>query len=55
MKEEEVVLEEHDFRNQKMIDVLNKVLDFNSEYTNFLKGQLEQAKKLKSEMENNNG
>ena len=53
--EEEIVLEETPFRNQKMIDLLHKVLDFNSQYTDFLNDQLDQVKKVKAEMEKNNG
>jgi hypothetical protein len=53
-EEEEVVLKQQPIVNGNMIDVLGKVLDFNSDYLAFLENELAVKKQqLLKEMEDN--
>ena len=54
-KEEEIILEEKPMVNGNMIELLGKVLDFNSEYLKFLKGELDIAKSKRLEEMSKNG
>jgi hypothetical protein len=54
-KEEEIILEEKPMVNGNMIELLGKVLDFNSEYLKFLKGELDIAKAKRLEEMSKNG
>jgi hypothetical protein len=49
---EEVILEEQPIRNIQMEDVLQKSLDFNKQYIQYLKTRLEEAKKIREEILN---
>ena len=54
-KEEEIVLEQKPIVNGNMLEVLNRVLDFNNDYLTFLKNQLDTVKAQQSEEMENNG
>ena len=54
-KKEETVLEQKPMINGNMLEVLNRVLDFNNDYLTFLKNQLDTAKAQQSEEMENNG
>jgi len=52
-KEEEIVLEQKPIVNGNMLEVLDKVLNFNSDYLAFLQNELDVKKQQLKEMENN--
>lgn len=54
MKKEEVILEEQRINNAGIEDALQKSLNFNEQYINYLKAKLEEAKKIKEEILNGN-
>ena len=54
-KEEEIILEQKPMINGNMLEVLNRVLDFNNDYLTFLKNQLDTVKAQQSEEMENNG
>tara|TARA_B100001013_G_C24568477_1_gene425513 strand:+ start:837 stop:998 length:162 start_codon:yes stop_codon:yes gene_type:complete len=49
---EDIVLEEVPVHNIKMEEALNKTLEFNNSYINYLKTKLKEAKKIKEEIVN---
>ena len=51
---EEVILEEQRINNAGIEDALQKSLNFNEQYINYLKAKLEEAKKIKEEILNGN-
>ena len=54
-KEEEIILEQKPVINGNMLELLDKVLNFNNDYLTFLKNQLDTAKAQQSEEMENNG
>ena len=53
MNKEETILEQKPMINGNMLEVLNRVLDFNNDYLTFLKSELDSSKKQLKETENN--
>ena len=53
MNKEETILEQKPMINGNMLEVLNRVLDFNNDYLTFLKSQLESTKKQLKKTGNN--
>ena len=53
MNKEETILEQKPMINGNMLDVLDRVLDFNNDYLTFLKSELDSSKKQLKETENN--
>ncbi len=52
-KEEEIILEQKPVINGNMLELLDKVLNFNNDYLTFLKSELDSSKKQLKETENN--
>jgi hypothetical protein len=52
-KKEEIILEQKPIINGNMVDLLSKVLDFNTDYLTFLKSELENTKNKLEKTENN--
>ena len=52
-KEEEIILEQKPVINGNMLELLDKVLNFNNDYLTFLKSELDSSKKQLKETEIN--
>ena len=49
---EDVIFEEQKIRNHKLENVLQKTLDFNIQYLNFLENKLKEMRQKRDELKN---